>query len=456
MSLMLGGDRRMEADSYLSSGFGIRRSIEAKKSGWRRVGDVARVWMPGRLKGIQVASDVGTPFLAATQVFDLRPIPRKWLALARTYDSSSRFVKSGQILVTCSGSVGRTTLAYAVHEDTLISHDLLRVDPFDDEHKGWMYAFLHSPQAKAMALGSHYGHIIKHLETSHLELLPICDVDDAVARRFNDSAKKVIALRNRAYERTLKAETLFEKAVGPIAIHDWGTAGFVLPSVGALMNRRRRLEAATHNPGARHIRRHLEENGNGFCTIADAGYDVWLPGRFRRVASEAGVPLLDTSALGAINPSPTRVIKDGDFGDPYRGRVCRHWILMPRSGQVYGILGTPTLALQSWESWVISDDALRIKPRNDSSARSGYMLTALGHPTLGRPLVKAIAYGSSIPHIDPDDLSNFHVVRLNAKQEGEIADLAEAAATARSDADVVEQEMGAEAGEIIEEFVQGN
>jgi hypothetical protein len=90
----------MEAETYLSSGFGIRTAIEAKPLGWASFGDLARVWMPGRLKGIQVSRDNGTPFLAATQVYDVRPIPRKWLALARTYDAQSRFVNQGTILVT--------------------------------------------------------------------------------------------------------------------------------------------------------------------------------------------------------------------------------------------------------------------------------------------------------------------------------------------------------------------
>lgn len=172
-SALLDGDRRMEAETYLSSGFAFRTAIESKRGGWARLATVARVWMPGRLKGIQVSRDFGTPFLAATQVFDIRPVPRKWLSLDRTEDAASRFVTPGMILVTCSGSVGRATLAYAPHERTLISHDLLRVESMDASQHGWLYAYLHAPQTRAMTVGAHYGHIIKHLETSHLEALPI-------------------------------------------------------------------------------------------------------------------------------------------------------------------------------------------------------------------------------------------------------------------------------------------
>ena len=69
------GDRRMEAENYLSTGYGLRLAIEERATGWQRLASLARVWQPSRLKGIQVGSDTGTAFLAATQVFDTRPVP---------------------------------------------------------------------------------------------------------------------------------------------------------------------------------------------------------------------------------------------------------------------------------------------------------------------------------------------------------------------------------------------
>src|SRR5436190_23428511 len=75
------GDRRMEAENYLSSGYGLRLALQERAVGWKRFGQLAQVWQPSRLKGIQVGPEFGTPFLAATQVFDIRPVPRKWLSL---------------------------------------------------------------------------------------------------------------------------------------------------------------------------------------------------------------------------------------------------------------------------------------------------------------------------------------------------------------------------------------
>ena len=142
VSIMTGGGRRLEAETYLSPGFRIKTAIESRRSGWRPLSDVARVWMPSRLKGIQVGRDVGTPFLTAAQVFDVQPSVRKWLSIDRTADAQSRFVKSGQILVTCSGAVGQPTVACELHEGIFISHDILRVDPIEPNRRGWIYGYL--------------------------------------------------------------------------------------------------------------------------------------------------------------------------------------------------------------------------------------------------------------------------------------------------------------------------
>jgi hypothetical protein len=84
-STLWGGERRMEAENYLSSGYGHRLALQARLGGSSRLGHLARVWQPSRLKGITVSAEYGTPFLAATQAFDLRPVPRKFLSLRKAW-----------------------------------------------------------------------------------------------------------------------------------------------------------------------------------------------------------------------------------------------------------------------------------------------------------------------------------------------------------------------------------
>jgi hypothetical protein len=97
---------------------------------------------------------------------------------------------------------------------------------------------------------------------------------------------------------------------------------------------------------------------------------------------------------------------------------------------------------------------MRMKPRKDVAVSPGYLLTALGHPTLGRPLVKALAYGSSIPEIEVSDMLDFSVVRLSREVEAAIGRAAQAAAEARGEADNIERDMSARATEILSARLQ--
>lgn len=455
-SLIFGGDRRMEAENYLAGGYGIRLAMEARRAGWTCMGDLAQIWQPSRLKGILVSPEFGTPFLAATQVFDLRPVPRKFLALEKVKQSDNLFVSRGQILVTRSGSVGRATLAHAPHEKIIISDDLLRVEPRQKKLWGWLYAYLRAPQTRAMMSAAQYGHVIKHLETSHLNALPMPVLRDDLLEAFNERVRAVLDNRNRAHELALEAEERFERYFGPLSVRDNGELGFSVRASSALFGHRRRFDALPHNPVVKAIRTHLAKHAKGFTKLVDTGYSVWLPNRFKRVPAEDGVGLLDSSDLFEINPDITKRIADGSFGDAYNARVKAGWLLLARSGQIYGLNGTLTLATEAHESYVVSDHIIRIAPPENASIRPGYLSVALSHPELGRPIMKSLPYGSSIPEIDVADVMQLEVARLGSVEENAIADLAEKASALRAQADILENNLAADAEAIVDRFIAGD
>ncbi|MCY4637520.1 MAG: hypothetical protein OXG04_23995 [Acidobacteria bacterium] len=452
-SLLFPSERRLEAGVYLGEGYATRLAIESKSSGWASLSTVARTWQPSRLKGIQIGREHGTAFLTATQVYDVRPTPRKWLSMERTHDHAKRFVSSGQILLTCSGNVGRATLAHETTKNILVSHDLLRIDAKDEDWWGWTYAYLRAPTVRKMMKSAQYGHIIKHLETHHLDSLPIVCVDARKRARFEAEAKEIVNLRDRAYELTLEAEEVFERTFGTFDTIDVGETGFTSRASG-MFSRRRRLDAWHHNPSVKALGVHLERQAKGWSRIIELGFDVWLPTRFRRVAARDGVDFLDSSDLFEINPDITKRIADRDFGDSHNGRVAAGWILLARSGQIYGINGSAMLSGQRHEHKVISDHIIRIAPR-EPKCRPGYLLMAMSHPTLGRPRVKALPYGSSIPEIEVDDVESLTIPRLDEHVETDIADRVEEAARLRDRADQLETRLAASAEAEVQRFGGG-
>ena len=451
-SLMVGGGRRMEAENFLACGFRTWQEIQSKSSGWTRLADVARTWQPSRLKGIQVSREFGTPFLAATQVYDVRPVPRKWLSLNRTSDHKERFVPQGTILLTCSGNVGRATLAHSTIDGTLISHDLLRLEANEHDWQGWIYAYLRAPTVREMMKSAQYGHIIKHLETHHMDELPVVRVDQKTRAEFGSATREILRMRDYAYAMTLEAEQQFTDGFGDIEVENLDETGFTVSASLTLATRRRRLDAWHHSPSGKAIVEHLSRQAIDFSSISDLGFEVWLPTRFRRIAADDGVFLFNSSDLFEINPDITKRIADEDFGDPYCGRVEQGWILLSRSGQIYGLNGSAMIPGRSHERKIVSDDVIRIAPKYPK-CRAGYLLMAMTHPRLGRPRIKTLPYGSSIPHIEVEDVRDFAVPRLHYRQEAEIADRVEEAARLRDEADKLENELGARAEVIIADFL---
>ena len=455
VSACFAGDRRMEAETYLRSGFGLRAALEAQPHGWSRFSQFANVWQPTRTKGILVSPEYGIPFLAATQVFDLRPIPRKWLALSRTSNAESLYVKPGMILVTRSGAVGRATIAYTPHKDTLISDDLLRVEARDAKNWGWIYAYLRSDTVREMMTTVQYGHVIKHLETSHLNALPVPELPDALLAYFNKRVSAILHLREQAYAATLEAEARFAERIGPLPPTNSGETGFVVQAKHTIFSKHRRIDAWPNNPTVHAIKSHLASNNRLLMDIQECGYHVWVPGRYKRLPASEGVTFVDSSDLFEINPDLVKRFADCSFGDQYRGRVKQGWLLMASSGQTYGIIGGVALANAFLENKAVANHVIRIAPISKSAVRPGYLMTVLSHPLFGRPVVKSYAFGSSVPEIIPEDVRRFQVVRLAADDENYIADCAEKSAQLRAEADILENEIAGEAEHLLTRFVLG-
>lgn len=443
----------MEAENYLSSGYGLRLAFSAQRLKCPNVEALADVWQPSRLKGIQLDKDHGTPFLAATQVFDLRPSPRKFLSLDRTEDSVDRFIANGTAVITCSGSVGRTTLIYEAHRGILISHDLLRVAPKEEKYWGWLYAYFRSRTAYQMMTSAKYGHMIKHLEPSHVLSLPVPVPRDDILADFDRDAAKILRCRNEFWLLQKQAEKMFTDAVGAVAAGaEAAESGFQIRA-GELFGGRRRLEASMHSPVANNIIEQFRKQGHSIDRLGDITERVFWPDRFKRVFGDEGDRYLSADELFSINPATTKRVIVEQASNVSSYRIKAGWIVMARSGQIYGLNGSVALLTKAHEPAFFSEDLIRIIPKD---VRPGYLFTALGHPELGRPLVIRHAYGTSIPHLDPEDVVNIPVVRLGEALESKIADVMERAMDLRVEADVLEDALAERAESLTEQYLAGD
>jgi hypothetical protein len=212
------------------------------------------------------------------------------------------------------------------------------------------------------------------------------------------------------------------------------------------------LDGFSHNPQAAAVCARFADSGFPVQQLQDVA-EVWWLTRFKRVFGATGVPYASAEELFSLNPPVKKRVLIEQAVDPERFFVKAGWLAMACSGQIYGLNGSVALLTSKNEGTFLSHDIVRIAPR-ENAVRAGYLLIALGHPTLGRPLVIRHAYGTSIPHLDPADAATIPIVRLGSA-ESEIADLAERAAELRDEADVLEDQITREAAEIVHQHAIG-
>lgn len=432
------GERRLEAETYLTGGHGLRVIIEGSLP-FRRLSELADVWQPPRLKGTLVGPTSGLPFFTATQVFDIRPVVRKWVAPSKTPHLERRMMEPGWILVTCSGSVGDTIVSYEPHLQAVVSHDLLRVQARSPDDTGRLYAFLRSKYGRTILRSSKYGSIVKHLEPEHLFDVPVPDISDELSTSIRQRIGNVFSLREKAFRLTREAEDLYSRQFPP-PVPSFRTDAFSVGVVEAFKGRRR-LEAFHYNPQAQAVWRALEASGYPIVQLSDVSERVFGVPRFKHVYRDLGIPYVDSEDLFKINPELDKYIPEVTKRDADRYYVERQWLLMASSGQIYGLNGSVVLANSWHERKIVSNHVVRIVP---SGVRPGYLAVVLGHLEYGRPLVLRLAFGSEIPEISPEDLKTLPVPRIGDELENAIADRMEEASSLRQQADAEEDKTVAD------------
>lgn len=439
VSAILGGDIRLEASTYLREGYGLTR-LAKQVPGHTSLGELADIWQPSRLTGYTVPEGKGLPFLTAGQVLEDFPRVRKWLAKPFVPQLESRYVDRSWLLLTCSGVVGNVTAVYPHHLNTVITHDLLRIVPKSPDEYGWLYAYMKTDFFTQIARAAQYGHMIKHIEVTHASTFPVIMPEGGVRRKIGDIAAGAIRQRVRARDLRDAAFALFEKCVGyskDDELPQGGSSHGEVRVSDVIVGGRQRLDAGFYGGQIARITELFSSHPTsllGEVTIFASD----LP-RFARIYGDGGIPYVSASELFDVNAKPGKMIYAKLVKGWDRYLLHKGTIIMACSGQKYGIIGRALMLTENHEGLFGSHDLLRLVV-DDAKIRSGYLLTFLNDPALGRPYVVRNAYGTSIPHLDSSDVQAIKIPRLDDENESAIADLMDESVRLSAEADRMEND----------------
>lgn len=455
LSEVLERGKRLDASYYDAEGRRIRQIIAdcpyPKLPLFGDMGFAKKVYHYPRFRRVFIED--GIPIYTASQILDFAPKPEKFISEKTKANLNALRLKEGQIVVTCSGSIGYCSIVTGVLKDKLFSHDLIRIECVNPDDVGYVYAFLKTKIGKKLLTTNNYGSVITHIEPEHLANVTIPNFPDDIKKEIHTNIMAAFKLRDDAYELLKHADELLVERLNlpplkslkikylsddpdlrsfPVKISEW----------------KHRIDGSFHIPIITKIVKQLERCPAELTVLGDKRISkkIFLPGRFKRiyVNEDYGAPFLSGGDILQFDPKKVKFLSKKHHDKRINEQLALHenMILVTRSGTI----GNTVLVPEHLNGWVANEHILRIIPNEETNA--GYIYAFLAS-SYGRELVKRFTYGSVVDEIDDNQLASVEFPLPSRKIQDEIGDLVLNAKKKYSSAYIIEKTEISKVEEIL-------
>ena len=208
------GDARFDAGSFNPFLMDVLDLLDETET--VRLGDIARVFMPGRFRRIYVEPEYGVPFLQGSHVVQFQAVGLKHLS--RDYPGLDELlIDAGWLLVTRSGTTGRVAICPEEWDGWAATEDIIRVVP--DELRistGYLYTFLTSPLGQIQLKSKVHGAVVDHLTEDHVRNIIVPLPAEEAVREIEYLIGEGIRLKSKA---VALAESSIEKLTSRFIKH---------------------------------------------------------------------------------------------------------------------------------------------------------------------------------------------------------------------------------------------
>lgn len=376
-----------------------------------------------------------------SSIVDIKPTPDGYISHLTQVNIDNLRVRKGQILMTCSGTIGKVSLVSNTLDNCIFSHDLLRINCNNDLDIGYIYTYLKSRVGNKILLTNSYGAVITHIEPEHLASVPIPNAPEEIKKKIHDLIMRSYELRDESNELLDKAEQILVEEMKLPPIEEMLNAEDTVETFNVKLSElNKRADASYHVPVVKAIVKHLKEHAGELTTIGDERISkkIILAGVFKRtyVEEEYGYPFLGGKEITQLNPKTEKYLSKAVHKARYEKelRVSENMILVSDRGTI----GTVALVPKHWNNYAVSQNVLKVIPSNNNIA--GYLYVFL-NSEYGKLLTCRETYGSVVDMIDNHSLATIEFPLLKDKtKQAQINALALEANDKRYQAYCLEQE----------------
>lgn len=439
--------KRLEASVFDVEAKQARQIIQSGKYPLTTVGGqngLTTSYTCARFKRIWVEkSDM--PIYQPSTIVDVKPSPDGYISKLTQTDIDALKVHRGQVLMTCSGTIGKVSYVSKTLDNKIFSHDLLRIDCKEEIDQGYIYTYLKSKLGNKILLTNSYGAVITHIEPEHLATVPIPDAPKEIKERIHNLIVRSYELRDESNDLIDRATQLLIGELHLPDIHNFDVKDYkknapVETYSVKLSDMNGRADASYHVPIVDAIVEHLKEYADEVTTVGDKriSSEVILPGRFKRVYVDEGYGrvFIGGKQLWELDPTNKKYLSLVHHGDRIAKQLSLHenMTLITCSGTI----GKVALVGKHWENWTANQHIIRVVPANKEIA--GYLNIFLGSE-YGYHLITRYTYGSVVDEIDDNHVRQIAIPLLkNREVQKRINDLALEANEKRYEAYKLEQQ----------------
>lgn len=171
-------DERFDGSYHVPVVDSIVRYIETNAEEVTVLGDTrisGRIILPGRFKRVYVAEGQGRVFFGGKQIYELDPSNKKYLSLLHHANriKEQLQLEENMIMITCSGTVGKVTIAPKHWEGWTANQHIIRVVPKNNEIAGYIYSWLNSNYGYELIKRFTYGAVVDEIDANHVSKIQI-------------------------------------------------------------------------------------------------------------------------------------------------------------------------------------------------------------------------------------------------------------------------------------------
>jgi type I restriction enzyme S subunit len=419
---LLQGEQRLDGEYYAAEAMTALRIVNDCGFETKSLKNlVSELYILGRFRRIYATNtNAGWPYLSASEALEFRPVSQRYIATDHAPKEAKRhFAKDGWILVSSSGTVGRTVIVTKRLEKYFLTHDLIRVVPGKQAPLGYLYAYLSTRVGQALISKDQYGSAIKHLEPHHLASVPVPLLPDDEQQVIHEEIMRAFALRDEANDLLDEADELLHQELGLPRFDESLVPYLPVPNPEpSSLNRPtmphpkafsvnvlgldERFDASYHVPVTRTAIEWLRKGKYEVDRLGGLANDIVVAPRFKRiyVPKEYGVPFLQGSHLPQMRPYDMKYLSRSQQKGLDRWIVRKGWVLVTCSGTI----GRVGLVSSRQDQWAASQHLLRIFP-DYQKGHPGYIAAFLATP-YGQHQLTAKIYGGVVDEITAEDTAN--------------------------------------------------